>query len=89
MTFYRLRTVEISNFDGLKSLHYSNVIIKGAKVKGAKTLTVNGICLSRQHNGILGSGGMETPPPKISGTTIGLSMKFLADVGIYNVAQNV
>ena len=36
-----------------------------------------------------GEGGWKHPPPKISGTTIGLSMKFLADVGIYNVAQNV
>ena len=45
------------------------------------SLTVNGICLFRQLNGIW---GMETPPLEISGTTKGMTVKFLPGVGIYN-----
>ena len=33
-------------------------------------------------------GGGSTPPPKISGTTEGMTMKFLPDVGINKVARN-
>ena len=43
------------------------------------TLTVNGMCLFRQLNGIWG--WVETPP-EISETPIGMTMKFLPDVGI-------
>ena len=43
-------------------------------------LAVNGICLFLQLNGIWGGG---STPPKISGTTKGMTMKFLPDVGIY------
>ena len=35
-----------------------------------------------------GGGGLETTPPKISGTTLGMTMKFLPDVGNYKEAQN-
>ena len=31
---------------------------------------------------LMASGGMVTPPPEISGTTKGMTMKFLPDVGI-------
>ena len=37
---------------------------------------------------LMPSGGMETPPLKISGTTIGTTMEFSPDVGIYQEAQN-
>ena len=43
-------------------------------------LTVNGICLFRQINGI--------NPPKNSETTKVVTMQFLPDVGIYKEAQN-
>ena len=37
---------------------------------------------------LMASGGGVPPPPKISGTTKGMTMKFLPDVGIYNEARN-
>ena len=51
-----------------------------------RILTVNGICLFWQLNGIWG--GVVPPPPKISGTTKGMTMKFLPDVGIHKGARN-
>ena len=48
-------------------------------------LTVNGICLFWQLNGIW---GVVPPPPKNSGTTKGMTMKFLPDVGIHKEARN-
>ena len=35
-----------------------------------------------------GDGGGGSTPPKISGTTKGMTMKFLPDVGIHKEAQN-
>ena len=32
--------------------------------------------------------GVESTPPKISGTTKGMTMKFLPDAGIYSEARN-
>ena len=38
---------------------------------------------------LMASGGeVVPPPPKISGTTKGMTMKFLPDVGVYKEAQN-
>ena len=56
-----------------------------SQVNVAVALTVNGICLSWQLNGIL---WMETPPPEISKTTKGMTVKFLSYVGTHMEAQN-
>ena len=37
---------------------------------------------------LMASGGVVPPPPKISGTTKGMTMKFLPDVGINKEARN-
>ena len=37
---------------------------------------------------LMASGGWFHPPPKISGTTKGMTMKFLPDVGIHKEARN-
>ena len=37
---------------------------------------------------LMASGGGGSTPPKISGTTKGMTMKFLPDVGIYLEARN-
>ena len=37
---------------------------------------------------IMASGGMVSPPPKISGTSKGMTMKVLPDVGAYKEARN-
>ena len=37
---------------------------------------------------LIASGGVVPPPPKISGTTKGMTMKFLPDVGIHYEARN-
>ena len=37
---------------------------------------------------LMASGGCGSTPPEISGTTKGMTMKFLPDVGVYKEARN-
>ena len=63
----------------LRTNHFKEFIISEA-FKSEIRLTINGIYLFRQHNGIWG-GGIHNPP-KVLGATIGMTLKSLPDVGI-------
>ena len=61
--------------------------LKALSFSQCSSWLVNGICLFWQLNGIWGR-VCENTPLKISGTTIGITIKFLINVGIFNEAQN-
>ena len=95
LLFYRLRAIgkeeRLWNNRNLKKpfFEYINFWKYEAHIRTKNYYTttfVNGICLFRQLNCIWGS--LEHPPPKISGTAKGMTMKFQSDFSTYKGAKS-